>query len=118
MTAIPLNLKDMFRPPVDRAMKVLDRSFFRKDVSLAAARVFDTTQIGSLRISLAPNLLRVDRLGPIKPSPLAEDKDKGLKALLLKPEVRPEGRKRFCLYSYTPSSFTLLPIRRLLYHSA
>ena len=31
---------DMFAPPVNRAMKVLDRAFFKRTVPTSAARIF------------------------------------------------------------------------------
>lgn len=43
---------DMFAPPVNRAMKVLDRSFFQKTVPISAARVFNPRDISRCRKEL------------------------------------------------------------------
>ncbi|OKL58098.1 tRNA (guanine(37)-N1)-methyltransferase [Talaromyces atroroseus] len=42
----------MFRPPVSRGMRVLDRSFFKKSVPISAATVFENKNIMSVRKTL------------------------------------------------------------------
>ncbi|MCJ1397353.1 tRNA(m(1)G37)methyltransferase [Xylographa trunciseda] len=82
---------DMFRPPVNRAMRVLDRAFFRKTVPLAAARIFEDDQISRCRNFLSQDILHVDRISSIRPIP--DDRvsgQRGRKALLLNPDIRPE----------------------------
>ncbi|MCJ1257457.1 tRNA(m(1)G37)methyltransferase [Lignoscripta atroalba] len=79
----------MFRPPVDRAMRVLDRSFFRKSVPLAAARVLDNKHISRCRANLGHDLLRLDRMASVRPDPEESDLKKGRKSLLLRPDIRP-----------------------------
>ncbi|MCJ1388103.1 tRNA(m(1)G37)methyltransferase [Xylographa bjoerkii] len=84
-------ISDMFRPPVNHAMRVLDRAFFRKSVPLAAARVFEDDQISRCRNYLGQDILHIDRIGSIRSIP--EDKTGGMrgrKALLLNPNIRPE----------------------------
>jgi tRNA (guanine37-N1)-methyltransferase len=65
----------MFRPPVNRAMRVLDRSFFCKTVPLSAATVFDSSNISRVRgaLSKSRDLLQLPRLDPIRPA-LGEDR--------------------------------------------
>lgn len=79
-----LALTDMFRPPINRAMRVLDRSYFQKTVPLAAARVLEKKQIARCRQELANDLLKLERVSVVKDDPL----EKNLKALLLRPEIR------------------------------
>ena len=89
MTGIPdpILAKNMFRPPINRAMKALDRSFFHKTIPLAAARVLEAKSIAQCRTELHDELLKVDRVSVVKKDP--EQKD--MKALLLKPEIRPDS---------------------------
>jgi tRNA (guanine37-N1)-methyltransferase len=77
----------MFRPPVNRAMRALDRSHFYKKIPLAAARVFDSKNIAKYRTELHDELLKIDRVPTVKQDPRQTD----LKTLLLKPEIRPES---------------------------
>lgn len=82
---------EMFQPPVNHAMRVLDRSFFRKSVPLAAARVFEKDQISSCRTYLGQDILRLDRISSVRSEPEVENGNKqGRKALLLTPSIRPE----------------------------
>ena len=77
----------MFRPPVNRSMRVLDRSFFQKKVSLAAARIFEARNIAECRTNLQNELLNLERVSAVK-----QDQNRNnLKALLLRPDIRPHG---------------------------
>ena len=78
---------DMFRPPINRAMKVLDRSFFQKKVPLAAARILEKKHIAKFRTELGSDLLNLERVSCVKDDP----KDKESKALLLKPEIQTDS---------------------------
>jgi hypothetical protein len=64
-------LPEMFRPPVNRAMRVLDRSFFRKTIPLSAATVFENSNISRVRNALGKShdLLALPRLNVIRPVP-------------------------------------------------
>ena len=80
----------MFRPPVNRAMRALDRSFFQKIIPLSAARIRDNKQISKYRTELGHDLLKLDRMQAVR-----SIKDSGgheAKALLLRPGVQPEGK--------------------------
>lgn len=79
----------MFRPPVNHAMRSLDRSFFQKSVSLAAAKVYDIKRISELRSSLSKELLKQDRISPIT----RDSSDKNAKSLLLRPDIAAEGTR-------------------------
>ena len=90
MQRVPI-VPDMFRPPLNHAMRVLDRSFFRKSVPLAAASVLENDQISRCRSELGHNILQVDHIRSIRPDPGDDDgKRPGRKALLLEPSIRPE----------------------------
>ncbi len=82
----------MFRPPVNRAMRVLDRSFFQKKVPLSAARVLDKKEIAKLRSELGHDVLRLDRFQCVQS--IWGSKGEEHKALLLNPQIKPDGRSR------------------------
>ena len=84
------NLPDMFRPPVNRAMRTLDRSFFRKTVPIAAAKVFKNSEISKVRQELhkVRDLLAVPRLSCVRD---LQGEDGVKKALLLRGDLRPDG---------------------------
>lgn len=79
--------EDMFRPPVNRAMRALDRSYFHKSIPLAAATVLESKNIAKFRTHLHNEILELHRV----PSVTTDPAEKHLKALLLKPEVRPDS---------------------------
>ena len=83
---------DMFRPPVNRAMSVLDRSSFQKKIPLSAARVFDKTKIARLRSELGHDVLRLDRFQCVQS--IKGSKGEEHKALLLNPQIKPDGTLR------------------------
>ena len=80
----------MFRPPVNRAMRALDRSFFQKSIPLSAARIRDNKQISRYRLELAHDLLKLDRMQSVKS--VRDSDGHEVKALLLRPGVRPDGK--------------------------
>ncbi|KAL2037309.1 hypothetical protein N7G274_009998 [Stereocaulon virgatum] len=77
---------DMIRPPVNRAMRVLDRSFFRKNVILSAAKINDRKQISKIRVDLDHDVLRVGRMQSVQSirGPQGEES----KAVLLHPRIK------------------------------
>ncbi|KAI4141536.1 MAG: hypothetical protein L6R39_005289 [Caloplaca ligustica] len=79
---------DMFRPPVNRAMRTLDRSFFKKEATLASACVLDRKKIALCQKELYKDILKLERLPPIRPVPPNLNLDSSVRCLLLKPEVR------------------------------
>lgn len=86
----PSPASDMFRPPVNRAMRALDRSFFQKSIPISAARICDNKQISKYRTELGHDLLKLERVSAVR-SVRDFDGQEG-KALLLKPEVNPDGK--------------------------
>lgn len=103
--SVESDLPAMFRPPVNRAMRVLDRSFFRKTVPLSAATVFENTNISRIRTELmkSRDLLAVPRQTPVrdvqektvqafkKPGEAIEKSDLLKKCLLLREEIKYDG---------------------------
>lgn len=85
--------EEMFRPPINRAMRVLDRSFFQKKVPLSAARVLDIKKMSKLRQDLqkSKDILFIDRLSNIQADPEANAKP-GSKCILLRPEIDEKGK--------------------------
>lgn len=83
-------LNAMFRPPVNRAMRTLDRSFFRKTVPLAAAKVFKDKDISAVRATLSKShdLLVVPRLSNVRQ---ITDQDGVFRALLLREDLKADG---------------------------
>ncbi|OJJ48535.1 hypothetical protein ASPZODRAFT_158221 [Penicilliopsis zonata CBS 506.65] len=85
-------LPEMFRPPVNRAMRVLDRSAFRKAIPLAAATVFKTSDISRVRKELmrGRDALIIPRLNNIQE--IKEKEDGGgeilRKCVLLREDIK------------------------------
>lgn len=81
----------MFRPPVNRAMRTLDRSFFRRSSPIAAARVFKNSEISKIRQSLASSsdLLVLPRLNIIRD--VKDEEGVTRKALLLRETLKHDG---------------------------
>lgn len=86
-------LEEMFRPPINRAMKVLDRSFFKKTIPISAARILDIKNASKLRLDLqkSKDILFVDRLSNIALDPVEEYAKAGKKCILLRPQVTESG---------------------------
>lgn len=87
------DIAEMFRPPVNRAMRALDRSFFKKTVPLSAARIHKNQDISQCRQQLmkSKDMLDLERLTAIHPDPDTTLASQGRKCLLLKPEIRHDG---------------------------
>ncbi|EAS37001.3 tRNA methyltransferase Trm5 [Coccidioides immitis RS] len=82
---------DMFRPPVNRAMRVLDRSFFKKTVPLSAATVLENKNISRVKSELTKSndMLALPRILPIrKPQVIKNEDDEARKCLLLREGVK------------------------------
>ena len=94
MTAAP-DITDMFRPPVNRAMRVLDRSFFNKTIQTSVARVLDRQQIPKCRNVLGHDILKLDRRQAI--TSVQDPRGGEAKGLLLNPEIKPDGYSASCI---------------------
>ncbi|KAL2814958.1 hypothetical protein BJX63DRAFT_420566 [Aspergillus granulosus] len=81
------DVPEMFRPPVNRAMQVLDRSFFKKTFPISAATIFKPKDISKVRNELVKSgdALVLPRLQPIKD--IKKD-NTAIKALLLREGIK------------------------------
>ncbi|PGG96318.1 tRNA (guanine(37)-N1)-methyltransferase [Blastomyces parvus] len=99
---------DMFRAPVNRMMRKLDRSFFKKTVPLSAATIFDKQSIGPIKNELlqSQDLLLANRIIPVRTAregPLENvadhwygrknGKQDGRKCLLLREDIKADDVK-------------------------
>lgn len=84
---------DMFQAPVNRAMKILDRSFFRKDINLAAACILDVKKITRYQKELSTDILEIPRLRAVRSVPVDTLPNGNARGVLLKPEVRINGKQ-------------------------
>lgn len=84
------DLPEMFRPPVNRAMRVLDRSFFKRTIPLSAATVLKATDISNVRNQLLKNkeALALPRLNIIRE---VKTDDLVRKCLLLREGIKHDG---------------------------
>lgn len=79
----------IFLPPVNRAMRTLDRAFFKRTIPLVAAHVFDSKNIGRFQKECAKDILRL-----LRTKTIVEEKDAQggvIKLLLLRPGVKIDG---------------------------
>ena len=81
---------EMFRAPVNRTMRILDRTFFQRDIPISAAKVSDIKNLSKIRQALlkSQEILNVRQYHPIQA--LGSEKD-GVKCVLLKPSVISDG---------------------------
>lgn len=79
---------EMIRPPINRLMKVLDRSFFQKNQRLCAAQILDPKDIATFQAELRRDLLQLARVKSIVSVP---DQGRQTKALILRPGIKSEG---------------------------
>ncbi|KAK8164332.1 guanine methyltransferase Trm5 [Phyllosticta citrichinensis] len=80
------NVADLFRPPVDRAMRTLDRGFFKKTFPISAAAVKQKKDISAFRqvLSQSNDALNLPRLSLLQEAPNVPD----TKCILLRPEIK------------------------------
>ncbi|KAH0538844.1 hypothetical protein FGG08_004561 [Glutinoglossum americanum] len=83
----------LFRPPINRAMRILDRSFFTKEIPLSAARIFDNRHITKCRTELSWDLLKLERISSVRVDPDPGLAGEGKRCLLLRPEVKVDDRE-------------------------
>jgi len=85
-----------FLPPVNRAMRTLDRAFFKETVPVTAARVLDLdpTLVHTIKEKVLKDLIPFERFNQryIFNSKL----DTETTLLILRPEVKYDGMKIYC----------------------
>lgn len=84
------DLPEIFRPPINRSMQTLDRSFFHKVIPLSAASISDHKEISNVRKELDRSG-DVFKLNPIR-SLREDDMNPGAKCLLLRPGIHPDRK--------------------------
>lgn len=84
------DLSEMFRPPVNRAMRVLDRSFFKKTIPLSAATIFKPSDISSVRkqLEMSKDMLGLPRMSNIQE---IQKDDITRKCMLLSERIKHDG---------------------------
>ncbi len=81
---------EMFRPPINRAMRTLDRNFFQKDIQISAARIADLKNIWRLRneFTKCQDIIMLKHVDPVQPDPLF---NVNKKCILLRPQTKHDG---------------------------
>lgn len=84
----------MFRPPINRSMRTLDRAFFKKTIPTSAARILDNKDISFCRKALenSKEALIQSRIAPIRPDPVEEKAQRGGRCIILRPEIKHNDR--------------------------
>ena len=87
LTMNSAELPPLFLPPVNRSMQKLDRSFFRKTIPLAAARILNLKDTHQIRSTLLQSreLLQISSLKSLREDPSVPRS----KCFLLRPEISP-----------------------------
>lgn len=82
-------LPEIFLPPINRSMRVLDRSFFQKTLPIAAATVFDDRNLNTVRrkVQNAGNMLGLFSIKTVVPDEVVS----GRKCILLRPGILATG---------------------------
>lgn len=81
--------EDMFRPPVNRAMRTLDKSFFQKDILTSAVRVPKVQRMSGILKAVRKSQ---DVFGHRDFPHVRDDLDRaGAKCIVLKPTVKSDG---------------------------
>ncbi|KAF2400490.1 hypothetical protein EJ06DRAFT_582318 [Trichodelitschia bisporula] len=77
-------------PPVNRAMRTLDRAFFKKTFAISAARIFNNKHIAQCRKDLerSHDALGMDRLMNVTQDPSLELAKEGRRCILLRPDIK------------------------------
>lgn len=91
---------EAFLPPVNRAMRVLDRAFFQKSIPLSAARLHKISKISSVKQELerSKDAILHARLRNVIPDPVTELANQGGKCLLLRPGIKHDGRSKLAFF--------------------
>lgn len=83
-----MSLARFLLPPVNRLMPALDRGFFKKTVPLTAARIFDQSQLPTIRQRIEIDLLEEKRFQ----TRIQIGKATESEVLVLRPQVRFDGK--------------------------
>jgi hypothetical protein len=91
--SITTGMSEDMRPPINRAMRTLDKAFFRKTVPISAARIFQNQNLSSCRNELVKSgdICELDRWTPIIPDVDQELAKLGKKCILLRTSLKHNG---------------------------
>lgn len=91
-----VNDRAMLRPPINRAMRKLDRAFFKRAFPIAAARISSNKDISPCRTLLlkSKDMLSLERFSTVQPDPDERLSQQGQKCLLLSQKVKHDGTIR------------------------
>ena len=81
------------RPPVNRAMRTLDRSFFKRVLPISAARILNNKDIEACRSQLmkSKDALELRKAPGLRPVLGPDSVPSGFKCLLLRRDVKQDG---------------------------
>lgn len=94
-----------FLPPVNRAMRTLDRTFFKKMVPVTAARVLDATLLHTIKEKVLKDLIPFERFNQRYVFNSRLDVETPL--LILRPEVKYDGMEVYCDLGSTEDEFSV-----------
>jgi tRNA (guanine37-N1)-methyltransferase len=82
-------------PPINRAMRFLDRSFFHISIPISAARILQNQQISNCRSQLmkSKDVTELARIDPIIIDPDPKLAGIGRKCLLLRSDLKHNGNE-------------------------
>lgn len=101
--------RELFLPPVNRAMRVLDRSFFQKRIRLTAANIFNIKNQTRVKRECLQDVLDAPRIKPFVKTPWRQDGERTL--LLLKPSIKVDGMAcKLLALEFTADGFLHRPI--------
>jgi tRNA (guanine37-N1)-methyltransferase len=83
-------MSSCLRPPINRAMRSIDRSFFKVTKNIAAARVYQNQLISQCRkeLTASKDIIQLERLSSVVKDPEKPDS----RCILLQPEIRHDGQ--------------------------
>ena len=88
------DLQAAMRPPINRAMRVLDRPFFKRTIPISAARILHNQHLSQCRMDLvkSKDTLALDMAVPlITADPIPELAKEGRKCILLRESLKAHG---------------------------
>ena len=77
-------MDNLFKPPANYSMRDLDRDFFRKQILISAATIFDSKHVSPL----VKELRKKDNLFPFRKSVISDPSVPGCKCILLSPDIK------------------------------
>jgi len=100
---------EVFLPPVNRSMRILDKSFFKKIIPLSALTVFEDRNLSRVRMTLqkAGDLLSINPIKPVRP----DETTSGHKCILLRPGIESSGEVQDNVLEFLSHNLFQIPQR-------